>query len=297
MQYQPTLGIKETAQNIRHYVEATRPVFFDLMKKLAPFLIACTALDMILTIANPPVKNPATGEYSQPPQIGELISTYFITMLVISWHRVVIHGPDHFRFADPLKPNKDELAFLGMGILLGVGVGVFTIAGGLPLLIFGKGGYALGVLIACVIAFYMFYKACFYFPAKAAGSTITLAESFKLTKGYLWKMICASFLASLPTLGMMVAYLLVIIAGAGFLLFNTVGMSPIAIILMTLLSLPIVLYFNPLLTIYGVTALSNYYMHAMQNKFPVNKETRHRDEPQKPDTSKDLKNIQDEEKW
>ena len=124
------------------------------------------------------------------------------------------------------------------------------------------------ILPLVLFALYLGFKTCFYFPSKAVNDTITLRQSFHMTKGYIWKLVATSFRAAFKLWLIMLVYLLLsvgLIVGLGTIMAN--GADSIVFTLAGfLLGLPVVLYFQPLLTIIGVTALSNYYQHALQNK-------------------------------
>ena len=260
MHYVPSLQIMETSRNIQDFVSANKSTLFEIFKPLVPYIVGLLFMDTIITIFMQ--KSGSVHDFS----LGSLITAYFFSILVITWHRVVIHGPDNFERVNPFKPKKHELVFMGMGILLGILMVIGGAVVGAIGAVLGPFGLLVGITGVLVGAIYLSYKVCFYFPAKAVNSSITLKESFGLTKGYIWKLMGATFMASLKTIGLMIAYIVVVLVGGAAVFGYIFGMGVITHLVIFALGLPLSLYFQPLLTAYGVTGLSNYYMHAMQNK-------------------------------
>lgn len=108
MSWNPTLNATETGRDVRAFVKQFTPVFWRILKPLLPWMIACHLLDAIVT----PLFFAPDGEF----KLGTILSAYFYTSLVISWHRVVIEGPDHAIPMNPFKPQRHEWTFIGVGI-------------------------------------------------------------------------------------------------------------------------------------------------------------------------------------
>lgn len=257
----PTLGARDTSKNIKDFLKTNRSILWGLVKSLAPWIAGLTLFDIIVThMFFPDSKNGF--------MLGQLISGYFYTALVISWHRVAIHGPENFTPMDPFKPQKHELVFIGMGMLLFVSAIAAGALAGATVFIHPVIAIV-SVAIIMIAAMYLGYKICFYFPAKAVNNSITFKESYSLTKGYFWKLMAAYFLASFKYIIGMILYM--ILMTVFFILVATITgealeNSALESILAFMFTLPILLYFYPLFYAVGVTALSNYYQHAIQNK-------------------------------
>lgn len=266
--YTPTLGTRDTAKNVRSFVMEHHAVFLDILNPLLPPIMALLMLDFVVTqLYFPDSKNGFT--------LGAMISGYFFTALVISWHRVVLDGPDRYEPVNPYKPKKHELAFLGMGILIGILIVLFCLSLGLIGALLGPAGIAIAVLAAITGSIYIVYRLSFYFPAKAINQSITLKQSYALSKGYFWKLAGSSLLASLKTIGLCLVYVVASFVVLAVIAFFAAGPDQgpgfIFNLLVFVLSLPIDLYFSPLLGLFGVTALSNYYQWAINNP-PASKE-------------------------
>lgn len=272
--FTPTFGIKDTAKNANEFIKGNMDAFWTIFKPLAPYIVVLTIIDIVVTEFFMPT-NSKTGEPYEFP-LGGLLAGYFYTCLAITWHRVVIHGSENYEPMKPFNPKKSELAFIGMGIALFLALfaGGFTIglAGALI-----NPAIMILILPFIIMATYFWMKVMFYFPAKATGRHVTLKQSFSMTKGYIWKMIAASFLAYIKLFLIMLAYLIVgfsIIAALGFLI-GSLGLSPAfaGSVLGIIFMIPLVVFFQPLFAVIWVTVLSNYYQYVMQNDTPTVEDT------------------------
>ncbi|NCT40119.1 MAG: hypothetical protein GW778_00450 [Alphaproteobacteria bacterium] len=264
--FTPTLGIKDTAKNVNHFIKENMEVFWDVFKPLIPYIVALHLFDIVITNFFMPI-DAKSGERIDFT-LGGLIAGYFYTCLAITWHRVVIHGPDNFTPMNPFKPKKSELAFIGMGIALFAGIFV--------------GGFIFGLLAAIINPFlliliipfiffatYAWLKCMFYFPSKATGNTITLKQSFEMTKGYMWKMYAAYIVAFIKLFLILIGLVIVMgmaVAALGFAsaklgLNESLTMS----VVQTMFVIPLTVFFQPIFTIIWVTVLSNYYQYVLQN--------------------------------
>lgn len=288
--FKATAGIGETAVNARDFVRENKDIFWTVFKPLIPYIAALIFIDVVIAYAqfiqNP--DDPAVGNF----QPGGIIASYFFSCLIITWHRVVLDGPDRFKAMNPFKPEKRDWAFIGMGI------GVFMIGFIIPFLVGIISGVIAGltgmkfmlILIfpAVIYAMYLTFKFLFYFPSKATGNNLTLKQSYKLTKGYVWKIIASNFLAAWRVILAMMGYLFLAFASiaflgsvAGFSGADGDTMGNAAFMMGALVMVPVTFYLQPLLTVLGVTVLSNYYQHAMQNRPmpPENKKTSLENDP------------------
>lgn len=262
---QPAFEVSETVRNSHAFVKENKAILWDIIKSVAPYLVILHLIDSIITaMYYPPDSKSSFG-------IGALIASYFYTVILINWHRVVIWGPDKFIKMNPLRPKGHELSFLGMGIVIGL-IPVLIIFLGITLpLTFLKGDDIIGlpltflsIFITAMFSYYFVTRLSFYFPAKATMDHVTLKDSFKLTKGYVWKMTLSYFLCCLKLIVLLIPY----IALSGVVgYFSTFYLNSMAAeIIIFLFSLPSILYFTPVFYVYFAMTLSNYYMHAMQTR-------------------------------
>jgi len=267
-QFEPTLGIKDTAKNANTFIKQHMPIFWDILKPLAPYILVLTLLDVAITYTLMPIDKDIGKPYDF--SLGNLLTAYFFTCLAITWHRVVIHGPDKYEAMNPLKPKKSELAFIGMGIGLSLIYVLFCIVAGLAISLTALPILPLMLILITVFALFIWTKLMFYFPSKATENNISLKKSYEMTKGYVWKMIASALIAYLKLFFICIGYIVlgfmtiaIISLAAGMMGFNK---EIVTAVLETIIIIPIILYFQPLFTIIWVTILSNYYQHALQNK-------------------------------
>ncbi len=259
--FTPTLGARDTSKNVKEFVKDNKEIFWKILKPLLPWIVGLHLVDAVLTAI-------FFAESERGFALGSLVASYFYTCLVITWHRVVIHGPDNYITMNPFKPKRHELVFIGMGILLTILGGLLVALSIAAFLIHAVLG-VLAVITALLGITYLGYKFCFYFPAKAVDNSIKLKDSFYLTQGYFWTFMGAVFLAPLKYIFFLLLYFIIAFPILGGIIMMTSGSSSISIIANLLgfaISIPIIAYLIPLLYVIGVTVLSNYYQHAIQNK-------------------------------
>lgn len=273
--YKATSGIGESAKNARAFVREHKSIFWDIFKPLIPYIAVLTLID--IAIAYYQISQDPTDEFAGSITPGGLIAYYFFSALIISWHRVVLDGPDRYQAMNPFKPEKRDWAFIGMGILVGIIVVMVPllvgIVSGILSGVTGTGIWMVLLVPAVFFAIYLTFKFLFYFPSKATGNTLTLRQSYRLTKGYVWKIIAGNILAGWRVYLVMMGYMMLAFAslaflgiaagvsGAGVEHLGTAGFIAGAAIM-----IPITFYFQPILTVLGVTVLSNFYQHALQNR-------------------------------
>lgn len=270
--FEPAFEISEATAKVKSFMKENKQIFWDVYGPLMPYFLGCVLIDIF--------GSPFIGEWFS--LFTDIFLGYLTFSLVITWHRVVIHGADNYVPVNLLLPEKSELAFMGMGLLLAViAVIGFTFMGALGS-IAGPLGGLLFVLISVFLALFIFSRLSFYFPAKATDSPLTLGQAYKLSEGYIWKIFSVGVLSQLRMILILILYYIVL---AIILFFVARGLSPafsltenidekfinivvagMLISLGKILILPISIYMQPLMIVYGVTVLSNYYQHAMQHK-------------------------------
>lgn len=255
----PTLGVKDTALNVKNFIAFNMDTFWNILTPLLPWIVGLHFLDFIIT-------GLFFADSENSFGLGGLIASYFMTALVITWHRVVIFGPDNYTAMDPFKPQKHELVFIGIGILIGIAVGIASIAVIALSVLAGPIIMAVALFFTIILSVFLLYKIGFYFPAKAINNSITFRQSYELTQGYFWKLMGAGILASLKYILITIVYFLgvgVLIGGLSTLFGESVFISNL---LGFTLMIPFLAFIQPILAVIGVTVLSNYFQHALQNK-------------------------------
>lgn len=258
----PTLGIINTGRNVRTYTRKNMDAFWNILNPLLPWILGLTFFDLIINIAFPFFN----GKFA----LGELITAYFYTCFVISWHRVVLEGPDTAVPVNPFKPERSDWAFIGMGVGLGIAVFLMILFSGFLMALNPAVG-GISVLIAVLAIIICFPKFSLYFPAKAVRRHMSLKESFKATNGLVFKILSAPVVASWRIFLAIFAYFI----GIGVIMAVTIKVlggieaaadNPMLAILGCLFSLPVLIYFQPVGYALGVGVLSNYYRYAIENK-------------------------------
>ena len=266
--YQPAFETKEAALKAREFMKDHKDVFWQVLKPVLPFIIGGRLLDIFLI-------HLIWGAGSQNEIfIGSLISAYFTFVMMINWHRVVLHGPDQYIPMNPFQPKKSELAFMLMpsivGLVAGIGIGLLS---ALTAKILGEGVAVMVAVPLVIVLLYVLFKMVFYLPAKALGADVGLRQALSLSDGYVWKCIGAGFRAVIRVTLVTMAYgfVGVFIIGIIMVATGTIGPNGTGVgledkLIAFLVMLPITAYFMPLSTLLGVTVVSNYYQHAMQNR-------------------------------
>lgn len=204
----------------------------------------------------------------------QLFAGYCYAMIAINWHRVVLLGPKQYKPMEFLNPEKHELEFIAVLAVISIILPAIVSVTAFKQLLDMKSEAIIGIALVAIVFPYILYKISFYFPAKAVGSSIAFRDSFDLTRGYFWKFIWAFILSTIRVFGVLVLYSFIAGAIAGALKFVIIpDMSAedrfiAEQMLQQSINIPIMLYFQPLLTVLGVTVLSNYYQQPCKTNRP-----------------------------
>ncbi|MGH1377834.1 MAG: hypothetical protein ACRBB3_03345 [Alphaproteobacteria bacterium] len=292
MYFTPTLSPKETSGNVRDFVEDHRDELIQLMKSVLPFLILFVLvnsyvqyllnLDAVEYLRD--VKQPETmsdvkelmaniqgHSYGNPLtwvsfafQIGV---GYCFAVVAVGWHRLVLLGRNNYTSMSFLNPKKHEIEFVIMWTVMG------TILPFLMVYLFKIDIWL--VILLSVIFPYLFFKVSFYFPAKALDSNVSLISSFQLTNGYFFKFLFAMMRSCILVAIVYALVALIIGSVAASLAQDWYGDQMTSDLVRSMyeqmvgqpvMSVIAVFIFQPIFTVLGVTVLSNYFQHAMQNK-------------------------------
>lgn len=280
--FKPTFGVFKTFLNTYTFIKNHDFVFWDLLKRVGPYIIAISLISTLYTHSQlkeiiDSVQNVAgDGATDINPEdlntqnvkslgnnillvtsISSILISYFMTVFAVSWHRLVLLGKDKYEPMNPLKPQKHEIMFLVMGMV----IGLIAFLPAIPIMLLGAllGPFVLVTIpITFFIVIFLSIRFSFYLPAKAIDRSLTLSEAFKLSKGYAWKFFLSSILCLAP---------IILIYGINGLSsgFDTISSYKSSAIMTFIFQIPSVLLIQPLAAIVGVTVLSNYYQHALQN--------------------------------
>ncbi len=257
----PTSHAGETCTNVRRFVEKNNSEIWKIFKPLIPYIVGLYFFDAVISALFFSAGD--TGFF-----LGSTIASYFYICLLISWHRFVIKGPENYTPMNPLNPQNNEIGFIGVGLAIWLAIflamsATYSFVENMKIM----DSFFLGlplIVIVFVVSIYAAYRFWFYFPAKAVDDPVTLMEAFGKSRGCLWQLIYASFLASLKIIVFMLLYIVVFFVIGVAISFMT-GIKLDGFIMNFLFDLPIHLYFQPVLVALGITAVSNYYLHVLQN--------------------------------
>lgn len=256
----PVLSSREAASQIRNFVKDQHAEFLYLLCPLIPYIAGAHLLDALITDVYFPDSQHGFSLF------GSLVSPYFLTVLIISWHRFVIHGSSHYVVMNPFSPKRHEIMFIIVGLMIVlVPMLCLFLIGFVVKAALGMSAVPFVVLPLAVAAIYGMYRCCLIFPALAVDAEVTPKQAFMLSDGYLLKIFCASFLAVWRIIILTVAYMVAAV-GLMSILSPVLSLESAGNTISFIFMLPVIAYFDPLMTVFGVTVLSNYYMHAIQNR-------------------------------
>lgn len=307
--FEPTSGIKETARNARRFVDHHSVVVWDILTPIIAMVFGVYLVDVILAefLLDKPkgvvLQKDAFGNYraiKQTKQMGvglNILGLYLYFVFMISWMRVCLKGAGQ-SVMSPIKPKKAELKLLGVLLLVGVAMGIALVTGSYIVAQAGK----LAVLIyLCFGAGFIFY-ACvrlnFYFAAMTVGDKITLSQAYALGDGYVWKIIASGLMANIKLILMLLGYVFLVTLCMHFAGKNIFNAHVISYLNFALITLPVALYFTPMMYAHSTAVVANYYRYATQNvaipSVGHDRGPREKMDPEQKARARERKEIQDE---
>lgn len=265
MSFQPTLGVFETARNVKNFCKENKAHFRKLLIPLLPFLFATGLVQFVPH---------DTTEMKVLYGLMILLQIYLYTMLAVTWHRFTILGPDSDQEINVFEKKEGVWPYLGFSVVMGLISFAIMLPG---ILVTALLGQVLGpliillVLVIMIAALYVTVRLAIILPSIAIGHRLTIKQAFPASKGLVLKLIFTPMVAAVKPILLMIAYMIVIgiivviVAAVNPDLVKTADVSLGFSIFLYILFLPIVLYLQPWMTILGVTSLSNYYLWAAQN--------------------------------
>lgn len=267
MSFQPTSGLFETARNVKTFCNENKAHFRKLLIPLLPFLFAT---GLIQSVPH------ETTEMKVLFALMVLLQAYLYTMLVVTWHRFTILGPDSGDQEINIFEKKAGVwPYLGFSILIGLIYLGIMLPGIILALVFGsaasKAVVALLVIGLLLVAFYATMRLLIALPSIAINKKLTIKEAFSLSKGMVLRIMFTPLFSAVKPILLAIAYAIfavIVIVGVSSALNldketldENLGFS----IFVYILFCPISLYLQPWMTILGVSSLSNYYLLATQN--------------------------------
>lgn len=260
-QFTPARHSGEVAAYVIGFVKEQKGEMWRIFRPLIPFVVLFLLFDVL-----------SRGLFDQDTEnsfaIGAFFSTYFFSCLAVSWHRVVIQGPDNYTPMNPFKPKKNELVFVAMGFLIAATTYIMDYIPEFIKTAASENILLYGVLLffTVLVLIYLPYRVMFYFPVKAVDADVTFRKAYKMSKGFFWSFIFAGVFSYFKIFVVMILYMvfLAFVLLSGFQSSGgVVGLTFFAA--SYVFALPVLLYFLPIFTIIGVTLVSNFYLYALQN--------------------------------
>lgn len=258
--FTPLANASEAALAARNLVRDNKTFLWSLFKPMLPALLALDALSAAVQLGF--AESHTAAKVIEA--LFQIIGFYFYGLLGYSWHRFVLIGRDAVTPPDFFKPTSDQWRFLGyLALSAAASIVVMTVSAATGTVLLGKTGIIVGLLAGIVFSVWIGYKLCFLLPSAAVGDGMTIRQSFTHTRGVFWKLLGSGFLASWRV-AVVSALCVGTFVGVMTLLIGSFEGSALvlaAAFLNVFGTLAIMdVFFNPLLTVLGVTILSNYYL-------------------------------------
>lgn len=271
--YEPTEKSWATVKNAFSYAWKNKRLVWKLILFYGPFLLLALLLNAVAQVTSME-QYAHWAFFGLIAALGDFILSIFVPIFVaVTWHRVVINGPEETKFSNPLAPKKRDWKFLGFWLLIGFIALVF-----MSLLIGGASFLAvklyaivpavslLAVLLGIALFVYSVYAATrvsFIFPSVATDHNYPIKTIWKMSKGLVMKLWGAGFLSMLvmiPLTILFVAFPAII----AFLISAVAGGKAMFAILGVFVLAPIFIFMQVFFSVIGITLLSNYFMVAKQ---------------------------------
>ena len=252
--FKTAAGILETTKNVLNFMKDNAGMFWHYLKPYLPYLIVAHLAGLAGKLAG------WTGETGM--DIGDMIAGFFVTCFMITWHRFVMFGPQRAVLVNPLMLKRHEWHYVMAAVVMGLFVfsitAAGTLAGILPALVVTI--VTLGLLGVVLWGMVRFSP---YFPAKAAGTDMSPAQAFTLSKGRAgaiagsYLMVTIALFVPMYVVGLILVVIAALFAGLG----DTARMAVQHIVMM-----PVDVVLVPMLAVGAATVLTNFYMLAAGHK-------------------------------
>lgn len=272
-QYEPTEKSWATVKNAFSYAWKNKKLVWKLILFYGPFLLLALLLNAVAQVTSME-QYAHWAFFGLIAALGDFILSVFVPIFVaVTWHRIVINGPEEVKFSNPLAPKKRDWKFLGFWLLIGFIAFVFMsvlIGGGTFLAVtfyaVAPAVSLLVVLLGITLFVYGVYAASRFslvLPSVATDHNYPIKTIWRMSKGLIMKLWGAGFLSMLvmiPLTILFVAFPAII----AFLISAVAGGKAMFAILGVLVLAPIFIFMQVFFSVIGITLLSNYFMVAKQ---------------------------------
>lgn len=245
-----TYRIRETAPFIYRFGLA------NFKKPLISILPYILAVDLIATIAS------HQRPWMALPFI--LVSVYFSLIFAAHIHRAYISNQSAEGF-NPLQPTRADWRFILVYFLLMLlPTGMAFIAGFTGALIGGDVGMVILVILSIPVIFYVVTRLSLTLPDRAVGGNMPLKDSYRLSKGLVWKIIFTPFLASWKFILAAIGWSIVTAFATNMMIEDKTSLAHKLVYFV--LQAPATYGLGFIIATIMVAGLSNYYLWARQNQ-------------------------------
>lgn len=265
MSFQPTSGLFETARNVKSFCKENKAHFRKLLIPLLPFLFAT---GLIQSVPH------NTTEMKVLLVLMVLLQVYLYTMLIVTWHRFTILGPDSDQEINLFEKKAGVWPYIGFSIVIGAICLAVMLPGIILSIVLVNISLLATVVVSTVIFFvtvYVSVRLLIALPSIAIDRKLSIKQAFSLSKGMALRIMFTPFFSAIKPLLLAFAYaivvviIIVVVMGAFNLDKNALEENLGFSIFVYVLFCPISLYLQPWITILSVSSLSNYYLLATQN--------------------------------
>lgn len=275
--YEPTEKSWATVKNAFSYAWKNKGLVWKLILFYGPFLLLAFLLNAVAQVTSME-QYAHWAFFGLIAALGDFILSVFVPIFVaVTWHRIVINGPEEVKFSNPLAPKRRDWKFLGFWFLIGFIALIFmsALAGGaafLAVMLYSTipAVSLLVVLFGIALFVYGMYAATrvsFIFPSIATDHNYPIKTIWRMSKGLVMKLWGAGFLSMLVMIPLTILFV-AFPAVLAFLISIVAGGKAMFAILGVLILAPIFIFIQVFFSVIGITLLSNYFMIAKQ-KFEV----------------------------
>lgn len=245
-----TYRIRETAPLIRRFGLA------NYKKPLISILPYVIAVDLVATIAG----------HDRPLMAipFALISAYFSLIYAAHIHRAYLSNQSTEGF-NPLQPSRADWQFILFYFLLSlIPVGVGFIAALLGGMIAGKAGMFVLAALSVPVMVYVLTRYSLVLPDRAMGGQMALKDSYRISKGLVWKIIITPLLASWKIILAALGWSILAGIVSGMIVKDQQALAHKLVFFV--LQAPVSYGMAFIIATIAVAGLSNYYLWARQNQ-------------------------------
>lgn len=256
----PTYDVKETAQNAREFVKQNKSVIWNVFK---PFVMVLLVLFLFDVVMRDVFLSDAYAGFN----LGSIISVYFMTIIMISYYRLVMKGTQIFVPTKMFQPTESELLFV---VMFFVFFAAFSLSIALLSPLLSSAPMVVEYILIAVLILVqavILYRVSFYFVGCAIDEEMDIKKSVQQTSGFVIRIVVSFLFASWRVFGIVLLCFSFITLVS--IVFEEMEFPEIVLRIFTFITLfPLMVYITPILMTLHAYVVSNYYVYAQQNNAP-----------------------------